>query len=131
MQCPADAGTYAYTYYSYPTSGNPKGVDRGVYVRGEYNSDGLKWNAAYPWTDVDLMKENNIANPFLGFNVSDMCRESLVTCGNGAVDAGENCFNCPSDAGCTGGKSCLPSGGSWQCGCVDSDGDGYNDNNCS
>lgn len=41
--------------------------------------------------------------------ISNTCVNSPISpcCGNGAAEAGENCANCPADAGCAPGEQCL------------------------
>ena len=36
-------------------------------------------------------------------------------CGNGRINTGEDCNNCPDDAGCGNGEVCLQNQGSWVC----------------
>ncbi len=112
MQCPTAAKVYSYF-------ANNNGAIKNIYAFKEFNLG--SWRPA-DWATVRFMN----GDPF-ALAVESICRTFSGTCGNGTIEAGEDCNNCPFDVVCPSGNSCRQTGASWACtpdaSFIDSDGD--------
>ncbi|MFA6594088.1 MAG: LamG-like jellyroll fold domain-containing protein [Candidatus Buchananbacteria bacterium] len=124
MTCPsADSAVYSYIAAN---SGNSVTLS----VKQEFGSNSNAWQPS--WRLVPgLMYYNNAAglrqNPFESYFVSSMCAALPPTCGNGQMDAGENCSNCYLDNACPISQSCQNQGGLWGCYAITNCGNGIKD----
>ncbi|MBU1020934.1 MAG: DUF4215 domain-containing protein, partial [Firmicutes bacterium] len=114
--CPSDLNVYAYFT-------EDKGQTKKVVTKREYPLSGT-----YDMYYVNIMYMNS--NPFHIDSSYTFCSSDIATCGNNVKDEGENCYNCPFDAGCTDpNKTCRQIDDGWVCSVdtseIDSDGDGF------
>jgi len=87
-----------------------------AYLRGNVTTPKMSINdSCYP-NYIDLVQEHfcepssytGVSNDAIYCAQGDICKDGACVskCGNGVVDAGENCSSCPADAGCSVGKVC-------------------------
>lgn len=94
MNCEVGPNSLVYYYY-----GVQNGESVKVLAGNEFAlSDSLDWANAN--TNI-LFDTYATQRADAGF-----CSSNLITCGNGTIDAGEDCATCPFDAGCPRGRFC-------------------------
>lgn len=124
MFCSPAATSAAYSYYSWDG-----GKHYQLMAKGEFSN-----NVSLLWRP-DWNKVNNLrTDPFSAYSSglsnfcksfpemfsicqvnSGACDSALESCGNGVIDAGENCSNCWADAGCGYGNTCKQESGNYVC----------------